>query len=218
MKTKHSFFVTSFLARASFCLLLFGIVSSGAFAQTGRVNLYKVTTPTLGWTDITSTGRINPNNSADGVVGIVPFTQNATTTLPFAFPYDNTTVASGTTLYISGAAISMGTAYTAEGISEGGLGTSSYPALLCTYAGERTGIGGRWWTNNGIYTQLTGTAPNRVFTIQLNNVHSACSPRDEGGGFSRMLDSSQTLRDDGRYPIHLSNSWLKYWWRLWYLL
>ncbi len=160
-------------------LAAFGAITQDALAQ--RLDKYIVTTPTLTWTDISGTGTNIFNGDITGYSGVLPYRSNTTTTMPFAFNYDNTTVAQGTTLYISGAAISIGTAYTANNISAGGLGNGSYPALLCLFAGTRTGIGGRFWSDNGIWTQVTGVAPNRVYTMQMNHVHSACAPRDQGG-------------------------------------
>ena len=167
MKNWNNSFMASKLYRAGFSLLLLSLIATGAFAQ-ARVNRYTVTTPSLTWTDLSTSGGTIIEN------GIWKYYNGSiATTLPFAFNYDNTVVSSGTTLYINEASIDFGTSI-GYGATAGGLGSSSYPALLCPFAGTRMNDGGRFWSNNAVYTQLTGTSPNRVFTIQMNNVHGPC--------------------------------------------
>src|SRR5437763_14627118 len=83
-------------SRVCVALLLLVSFSDGAFAQ-GRVNRYTITTPTLTWTDIASTG----TTIITGTVGYGWRSYNFAVGLPFAFNYDNTTLATGTTMYIN---------------------------------------------------------------------------------------------------------------------
>ena len=159
------------LLRASLCLLLLSFLGTGAFAQI-RINKYIITTPTLTWADLSTNGGTLFYNGEwryySGDLGI---------SLPFAFVYDGTTVAAGTTLYLNGGNISFGYANNSDYVSQGGLGSSSYPAMLCPFAGERMCVGSRYYSNNGIWTQVAGSVGSRVFTIQLNNVHGPCPTR-----------------------------------------
>ncbi len=172
MKTWNTFFKSSQMARAVFAALLLCTLSIGAFAQQ-RVNKYIVTTPTLTYSDISSQG-------ATEFATLLRYYNYATIgTLPFDFNYDNTVVPAGTTLYVWEGAIELGGLYTPEPTSSA-FASASLPASIvfcASYTCEGSGQQGY-----GCYYLTTGVKPNRVFTIQMNNVHTYDAGTSGHGG------------------------------------
>ncbi len=164
-----------------FCIIAIGSFPLDSFAQV-RVNNYSMTTPMLNFTDISNTGTLLTKEAT----GYGWRNEYFTITLPFDFPYDNSTVTSGTLLYLSSATIGFGSKAPFEyGTNYGGLTSSTYPARLFPFGayycsmGGGTNAGDSTW-GCGIYYELTGTAPFRTFTIQMNGVHSEDAGHNDG--------------------------------------
>src|SRR5579872_474202 len=102
-----------------------GIFAPKASAQT--VDNYIVTSPTLTWTDLSSSG-------GNEIYGEIFYYTYTTTQLPFDFKYDNTTIPAGTTIYISGGNLRFGNA-PAVYQSDGGLGNTGYTSDLVYWGG-----------------------------------------------------------------------------------
>jgi hypothetical protein len=172
MNTRPRFLIASFSVLL-LCMFASSSLAPRIFAQ-ARVDKYIVTTPTLTWVDLSTNGGTMAYNGIwhyyNGSLAI---------TLPFAFNYDNTAIAANSTIYMTEASLDFGNTLPYY-IFEGGLGNSSYPGLLVPFGGPMIGIGGRFWSDNGIYTQLTGTVGSRVFTVQMNHVHGPCAPLEGG--------------------------------------
>jgi hypothetical protein len=167
MKTR---FIASNAAFATFAVLLLSLMASGAFAPKafaqGRVSAYKVTTPELAWNDLSE------SDNADYIYSQMFYYQYTTTSLPFNFNYDNTTKSSGTTLTVGPGWLSFGSVPQYQ--QYGGLGNTSYPGVMdffgATYVSAGTGEY-PGYDDYGVYTEVDGTAPNRVFTIQWTATH-----------------------------------------------
>jgi hypothetical protein len=178
MKTWNGFFKASSLLNASVAMravlatLFFTVLATGAFAPKanaqGRVGAYTLQTSFAGsgWNDISGSGTY--------IYSELFYYSSTSTTLPFSFNYDNTTESSGTTLYVGPGWVSFNAR--PEYDQYAGLGSSTYPGLIGFWggaytiggSGEDPGYGGYY----GVYTQVTGSAPNRVFTLQETDVHS----------------------------------------------
>jgi hypothetical protein len=163
------------------CVVALAVACVSSVSAQGRVNRYKVTTPTLAWNDLPTSGGTLIYN------GELHYYNYLTSTLPFDFLYDSTVKTSGSSLYINGGWLSFGSVPIYQ--NNGGIGNSSYPGVLGFFAGPYmvagtyVNYGGTAPTYFGIYTQLTGTYPNRVFTIQIQNIHSqgGAGYNDQGG-------------------------------------
>jgi len=128
---KHTKALLSVLAFA-----LLGAFCHQAHAQ-GRVNKYTTTTFTATWSEISGTG--TAFDFGGWQYSWFAGWSTASLTLPFAFNYDNTTVASGSNLTVSpDGAVGFGSTTSGYG---GGLGNSSYPGLLCFLNGPALAIG-----------------------------------------------------------------------------
>ncbi|MDP4243575.1 MAG: choice-of-anchor D domain-containing protein, partial [Bacteroidota bacterium] len=157
MKIRNIFF-------ASLAIAFLSLFACAVHAQ-GRINRYSITTQNQPWIDLSSSGGTLIYGSEwryyQGALGV---------SLPFGFNYDNTSVSAGTTLYIYDGIIGFGMSGS-YGINYGGLGNGSYPQRLLPWGAYYVQIGDRT-VGYGIYTQTTGSAPNRVFTIQMTKVHT----------------------------------------------
>src|SRR5581483_7824958 len=160
-----------------FFSLLLLVCGTTLFAQ-GRVNVYTVTTPTLTWNDIGADQggsgiTIYSGSTGYGWRGIEP-----SFSLPFAINYDNTIVPGGTTVYFAGGGgICFGNSAMGQYNTYGGMTNTNFPGRIfpfgCGYVSWGDGgFVGSTTFRHGIYYTVTGTAPNRVLTIQCNGVHS----------------------------------------------
>ncbi len=176
MKTWKSFLQAS-VGLLLLSMIAFSVLAPNAYAQTGRVNLYKVTASNLGWTSIvgqSGTVEFGTTPTGYGWRGIV-----YTFSMPFAFNYDATTVAAGTTVYANGARIGFGTSAGAYQ-TYGGLESSSDPGVLYPFGEYYFSMGGAGFDGNynwgtagyGCYYQVSGTSPNQVLTIEMEGCHS----------------------------------------------
>ncbi len=150
------------MARAIFSVILLSTLSSGAFAQ-ARVNKYTMTTPTLTWTEISGTG-------VEFAGGPIRYYSSCQTTLPFAFNYDNTALAANSELFLWEGTVQLAGNTNTNYYEAQYAGTSSLPGTIC-YAATYGFIGSGDLGGNAYY-QLTGTAPNREFTLEMQNCHS----------------------------------------------
>src|ERR1043165_473982 len=159
-------------------LVLFAVLlsfASNAFAQ-GRVSKYIVSTPPIQYSDISATGQL----LLSGAPIARYYSSFAAGTLPFNFNYDNQTIAAGTPLYWIGGSLGMG----GYGTYPTTLGSSSYQKQI-VFQGGYWCMGDRGATGY-IYQLTTGTAPNRVYTLQIQNYHGRC------GGYSRGYGTAYT--------------------------
>ncbi len=177
MKTR---FIASNAVCAVLAILLLSILSTGAltpkaFAQ-GRVSAYTVQTPSLEWNDL------QYSENASYVYDELFFYSSVSSliSLPFDFKYDNTTEPSGTSLDVGPGWISFGGTdpqYYVQWQDQ-----SSYPGIMYFWAGGYNPSYGYGYVTAGsgedpgypyygIYTEVDGAAPNRVFTIQESYVH-----------------------------------------------
>ena len=132
-----------------------------------RVNNYPQTNFTAIWTDISATGTaFTLSNFTTGFKSIP---------LPFNFHYDGTTISAGTNIRVGATgAISL---LNATPPASNRLANSANPGLLCFFS-ARIATGGDPYDNLNYY-RVDGIAPNRVFTIELRNMHF---PGSGGGG------------------------------------
>src|SRR5438105_4400345 len=120
-----------------------------------RLSQYIVTTPSLTWTDITGSGTITS--------GKIPYySGGVSTSMPFAFNYDNTSIASGSTVYINCAGLSFGYSSSPNYVQHGGLASATYQARLIPFGAYYMAIGSGRTGTMGVYTQITGSSPSRV--------------------------------------------------------
>ncbi len=182
MKTWSRFVQTSVILKVGFCLLFFSLISTGALAQS-RVANYTVQTNFSGageWNDLSESE--NSNYIGDELFFYSNQDENGNTitaNLPFNFKYDNTTESQGTTIIIGSGWISFGDE---PQYYDQWQDQSSDPGVMYFWAGEYNPDYGYGYVNAGsgvdigqpyygIYTEVDGSAPNRVFTIQETNVH-----------------------------------------------
>ena len=141
--------------------MLVGLLANTVFAQ-GRVSQYTTTNFTGTWNDISETGNSFYLNDWRVWTG----SETATLTMPFDFNYDGTDVPAGTDVTIGAGTICFGDYYTYYDI----LGNQSYPGMLC-FLSEYINTGDGNNGDNANYWEVSGSEPNRVFTIELRRLH-----------------------------------------------
>lgn len=161
---------------ATLCLLTACVITlslSTVYAQ-NTVSSYTITTPGLGWNDISGTGTLLYGEVFRYYEGSI------TTSLPFDLKYDGGTISANTTIYIFNATIGLGTEMS-YGYTDGGLGDASFTNCLFPWGAPYVQMGDHAYNtssydgaveNFGIYEEVSGSSPNRVYTIQLNGVHT----------------------------------------------
>jgi hypothetical protein len=138
----------------AFCSLAIMLFTDTAFSQ--RIDTYTKTTfssPT--YSSISSTGTYMGGSCDDCAWS---------TTMPFAFKYDNQTIAAGTTVYpTTNGRISFANTYCTACYSGTFLGNANYYNNLIILNADN-------YVSTGIYYQTQGSAPNRVFIIDWNDI------------------------------------------------
>ena len=134
--------------------------ASGAPLVFAPVDNYRQSNFTATWTDIATTGTAFSISPAYGV-------GYGSVTLPFDFPYNGTTIPSGTILHAGpcGAigldpTVTLPTSYPSP--IPVAIGNATYPGLLCFFQG------GGYASSNTQYYKVDGAAPNRVLTIEYS--------------------------------------------------
>jgi len=134
--------------------------------------------------------------------------------LPFKFGWDNQTLAAGTPLYWAGGCMGFGSYGTTD---QSTLGNSSYPNQV-VFAGGNFCLGDRGLTGY-MYQLTTGSAPNRVYTLQLTNYHARCSGSARGLGYpsgsvqiklyeaTGVIDLLYSVHNNAASPCGTSYAW-----------
>ncbi|HEY6171777.1 MAG TPA: choice-of-anchor D domain-containing protein, partial [Candidatus Kapabacteria bacterium] len=138
---------SAFLAVIAFILLC---VTTDSFSQfyVGRIDAYAVTTFTESYSNLSGS---NLGTGDDNVY---------TTTLPFNFNYDNTLFPAGTTVYIStNGFVKFGGTNPGSGCCGNILGSSTYGPGPVIFSYDMV-------VEGGIYVEQSGSAPNRVLSIE----------------------------------------------------
>jgi hypothetical protein len=138
----------------AYCLLLTVVsLSTSAYTQPlGRVNNYTVTRINGGPMIFSGTSLITTNNTA------------ATVALPFAFSFDSVLYPAGTRLYIgTNGWIIFGDSSASPSSSIDEVGQSGYAPAILFFSGHVQNFGSGF---GYILTGVSGTAPNRIFTIE----------------------------------------------------
>lgn len=168
-----------------YTLIAFLLVFTGStvHAQMSRVDGYAVTTFQATWDSLTTetaTVTTYVGGTNDGIYSIQ---------LPFDFPYDGVTIPQGTMLAVgANGAISL----TNSAIPAGQLiGNSNYPMLIGPFNGDikqgsdkQEGVA----DSMGFY-QVSGTAPDRVLTIEYRAFHLR-----GGGSGSGKVDTLTSMQ------------------------
>ena len=163
------------MLRTFLLLLLASWLVRPSYAQhTGPTAQYRVESISTQWQPLgTSAQRFAYSNPLNGY-GIV--------TLPFDFPYDDSVLKQGSTIYVcSNGVVSLSSQVAPDSNVAGDAG---FPGALCIFSGNMTsGDNGNLWDS----TQVTGVSPNRVFTIQYHSVHFPKSGAGQGRGASTSM-------------------------------
>ncbi|MBS1902965.1 MAG: choice-of-anchor D domain-containing protein [Bacteroidetes bacterium] len=123
-------------------------------AQIGRVNRYTYNTFVGTYSSIAGIGtQITSTGGDDNTYAL---------SLPFAFNYDSTVQTSGKTIYAS--TNGLLSFYTSgSGCCSSQLGSTSYQGTLLWFSQDD-------YTTGAMYYATTGTAPNRVFTVEWQSL------------------------------------------------
>ena len=136
-----------------------------------RVNYYQPTNFMATWTDIATTGTVFTLSSYQTGSKSIP--------LPFDFPYDGTIIPSGTNISVGATgAISL---LNVTPPASNALANSANPGLLCIFSAYIYSGDGNNGDNKDYY-KVDGTAPNRVFTVELRRMHFPGSGGGSGSG------------------------------------
>jgi hypothetical protein len=154
-------------------VVMIALLSNFAAAQ-NTASKYRVSTPPLTWNDISGSG----NQIAWDVVR---YWDGTSTTLPFDFKYENGQIPAGTTIYLFNGTVGLGTNMW-SGYNYGGLDDNSFTNCLFPWGSSYVQMGDHasntsWYNgaseNYGIFDEVTGSVGSRVYTIQMNGVHTA---------------------------------------------
>lgn len=155
MKTRITFFRSIIYGLLVFALFQ----TSSSFAQV-RVNAYTWLPFTGSFTTIVGQGGttyLGLVNNISGTTGI---------SMPFSYIYDGTTYPSGSTLWInSGGSVNFGSGigtYYSRIVPYFSGSASSYPSTIAAMSGLQ-------YIRSGVYYNVTGSAPNRVLTVEYSN-------------------------------------------------
>jgi hypothetical protein len=129
-------------------------LSSRVLGQTGRVSAYTISTFNSAFSSISGTGTYIGN----GDDSYFPFL------MPFSFNYDNTSFTGGTSSYCACDNGKLYVGVTTAGSCYGSyLGSANAANAICVFAYDM-------YVYGGIYYLTTGSAPNRVLTVEFNNI------------------------------------------------
>jgi hypothetical protein len=185
--------ISTIAYRKFLLLLLVGIIlglnTNKGFAQL-RVNSYVVQTFSSPFVSIvgqsgTTQLAITSGSVDDGYT---------TMTLPFNFSYDGKVITANTSIYAAtNGLVSFSTAQT--GCCSNYLGSSSYQGCACIWSTDL------YLNQSYFYNNLVGTSPNRVFTIEWNNV--------------RHYSSTNTGPTNWQMKLYENTSAIEYWYADW---
>ena len=154
-----------FLRKYIAAIFLFAAVvtaSSNLSAQ-GRIDQFLVTTFSTPFTSIVGQA---------GTIGLGMqgcYYCVSTVSMPFNFNFDGTTISANSTVYISAAGsvdfTSDNSSYYSRVVPYFGGTAKSYPMSICPMTGLQYPIGA-----GGVFYQTSGVAPNRVFTVEWNQM------------------------------------------------
>lgn len=135
-------------------ILLAGLCVPTAFGQLASVSRYKQTTFTGTWIDATGGSYLGYDD--DGTY---------TFSAPFDFPYDSTTISTGSNITVSDNGVFEIKQNYYVSYSDDAEGNASYPGALCLYSTDLI-YDLNSVSNHGNYWTVTGSAPNRILTIE----------------------------------------------------
>ncbi|MDP4198303.1 MAG: choice-of-anchor D domain-containing protein [Bacteroidota bacterium] len=162
--------------RAALGLLVVLALSGSAFAQAGRVTRYTTTTFSGSYSSINGGSSFG---SGDDNSYLCP------QTLPFAFNYDSASYSAGQSIYVNtNGGMSFGNSQ--SGCCSDYVGNSTYQKFIMPDDFDGYIFG-------GLYYAVTGTAPNRVFTIEWYNFSPCCSNTNHMNMQVKLYETSNVI-------------------------
>jgi hypothetical protein len=166
-------------------------ISTSAFAQTARVNRYATTTFTGSWSSISSTGTSMTATSQDDGYATFP--------LGIPFNYDSANYNASSTMVLNtngwiSFTVSSSTEYTSGYQDQTGASTYAVNSLL-PYSVDLYHS-----STSQFYYQTTGSAPNRVFTIEYANWCSYLNTADYTAMQVKLYESTNVI--EFIYKVH----------------
>jgi hypothetical protein len=149
------FFLNEY-TRFTFAVLIFLSLALSSYAQTGQVYRYKSTSFTGSWASISGTGSYLAGGIDDGSFSFAGPN--------FAFNYDSVNYNANTTMYMGWNGLVGWKTPSNGNFYNDGVGSSQLSKLVCFFACDLY-----FGSGSGVYSQTTGTSPNRVFTVERDN-------------------------------------------------